>query len=266
MASELDKLVEAITELVLEELRPKAPQKESSEAESDSLRPKAQVSKRAKVLVAPGSEFVEPGCWKALSDARMCHPVVYVWNGFRQDQLPAEVRGNQKWPLETRTSGWSEIVSGYSAVCLLGLDLPLLGSLSRLGAGGSPPAGLAISAVASGLPVFVDGGARDRWLRHSSRLPSSFVRDLEEAWRTVVSYGVIAGGPQELEGFLRGLGSSRPSSANQVRVAARDVVTVEDVEAARQAGSERMSVSFGAIVTPLARQRAEEWGMEVEFL
>ncbi len=266
MASELDSLVEAITELVLDELRREALPKEAAEPPSESLRPKAQEPNRAKLLLAPGSDPVDPAWWKVLSEAQTCRPVVYVWNGFRQDHLPAEVRGERKWPLEARTSRWSEIVSGYEGVCLLGIDLPLLGSLSQLGAGGLPPACLAISAVASGLPVFLDGGVRERWLRHSSRLPSSFVRQLEEAWRTVASYGVMTGGKQEFEGFLRSLSGPAQTSATPTRVGSRDVVTVEDVEAARRIGVGKMSVSFGAIVTPLARQRAEEWGMEVEFL
>ena len=49
------------------------------------------------------------------------------------------------------------------------------------------------------------------------------------------------------------------------RAGGRDVVTVEDVEAVRRSGSKQLQVAMGTIVTPLAAQRASEWGIEVSF-
>ena len=49
------------------------------------------------------------------------------------------------------------------------------------------------------------------------------------------------------------------------RSGGRAVVTVKDVEALRQAGTGRLEVAIGTIVTPLASQRAAEWGIEVSF-
>lgn len=258
MSSQLDKLVEAITELVVQELQsqdqPTVPQAEKS------ARPGS--GSGSKILVAPGPSEVEPALWQSLTAQEGLRFSALVWNGFRKDQLPAECSA---WGLETRTTGWSKVVSGYRAVCLLGADLSVLSSVAHLGAGTLPPAGVAVAAVASGVPVFIDERQFEQLRRHSARLPGGFVRRFEETWRTVASFGVEFGGTGALTAFLQQLGESGPVAGGAPRSRGRDVVTVEDVEAVRRAQGKVLSVAVGSIVTPLAHQRAREWEIEVKF-
>jgi hypothetical protein len=253
----MDSLVEAITELVIKELEAV---RKGTGAPAPAVSSQAPRPKAARLLVVPGPEPVREEVWSALASARTRSSAL-VWNGFRQDQLPAAAAG---WPLESRGTGWSKVVGDYQAVCLLGSDLPTLGSI---GAGGLPPAGVAVAAVAAGLPVFCEAGLFERLRRHSARLAPGFMRAFEEAWRTVASFGVELGGPVELAAFLARRGAARGDGAAgpAAKSGGRDVVTGEDVEAARRAGQTVLSVGMGAIVTPLARQQAAEWGIEVKF-
>lgn len=261
----MDSLVDAITELVIKEL-------EKARGRSDSgalqLEPTATVTaakppqpKGARVLVVPGPEPVSEETWAALAGAQV-RPGVLVWNSFRQDQLPSSAA---RWPLEARGTGWSKIVGDYGAVVLAGSDLPTLGSIASLGAGGQPPAGLAVAAVAAGLPVFCEASVFEKIRRHSARLAPGFVRTFEESWRAASSFGIEFGSASELSAFLGRLGPKGSATAAAAKTGGRDVVTTEDVEAARRAGQKQLLVGMGAIITPLARQQASEWGIEVKF-
>ena len=262
----MDSLVEAITELVIKELE--SARRGSSAAtpspnglatppsESRSLQPKGP-----RLLVVPGPEPVGEEVWSALGAAGL-RPSALVWNGFRQDQLPSPAAG---WPLEARGTGWSKVVADYGAVVLAGSDLPTLGSIAALGAGGLPPAGVAVAAVASGLPVFCEASVFEKVRRHSARLAPGFVRVLEDSWRAASSFGIEFGAAAELSSFLGRLGPKGAATAAAAKTGGRDVVTTEDVEAARRAGHKQLLVGMGAIVTPLARQQASEWGIEVKF-
>jgi hypothetical protein len=248
-------LVEAITELVIKEL---AKVRTGGDAPSSQPPP---APRGARLLVVPGPEPVAEEVWNALASVPSRSSAL-VWNGFRQDQLPASAA---RWPLEARGTGWSKVVGDYQAVCLLGSDLPILGSIAHLGAGGQPPAAVAVAGVASGLPVFCETGLFERVRRHSARLAPGFVRAFEEAWRGAASFGIELGGPAELGAFLSRLTGKGAASAPAAKNGGRDVVTGEDVEAARRAGLKQLLVGMGAIVTPLARQQAAEWGIEVKF-
>lgn len=257
MSSESDKLIEAITELVLQEL-------EGSAAVSvPPSKPKPQAGVGTKVLVAPGGAAADSELWAEIARAEGVAPSVLVWNGFRQDQLPSSCSG---WKLETRTSKWSQVVATRKALVLVGADLSVLGSLANFGGDGMPPASLATAALASGTPVFLDDGCFESIRRHSSRLASGFVRRFEELYRLVSSFGIVSGGAPELGDFLRQVSGDKTVPASpQARSGGRDVVTTEDVEAVRRAGQERLAVALGTIVTPLAAQKAREWGIEVVF-
>lgn len=201
--------------------------------------------------------------WSALHEAKALSPSAVIWNGHRQDQLPAGCSG---WKLESRTTKWNQIISGYKGLVLLGSDASVLGSVANLGAGGDPPASLAVAALGSGLPVFVDDHNYESLRRHSSRLASGFVRRFEELYRMVSSFGVEFGGASQLSAFLARFSSGRATPASAAsRSGGRDVVTVEDVEAVRRSGEKLLGVAMGTIVTPLAAQRAAEWGIEVKF-
>ena len=110
--------------------------------------------------------------------------------------------------------------------------------------------------------MFLDNGRYESLRRHSARLASGFVRRFEEFHRLVSSFGVEFGGAGRLPDFLAGLGASTTATAAS-RSGGRSVVTVEDVQAVKDSGGKRMEVAIGSIVTPLAAQRAAEWGIEM---
>ncbi len=253
MSSELDKLIEVVTDLVLAEL-------DGQTEAAPKPDPVAQEAAKpgTRILVCPGPDGVDGEFWKALCGASVT-PSVLVWTGFRADQLSAPCSG---WKLETRTSRMDKVVSGYKAVVLLGSDLSVLSAIGNLGCGGSPPASAAVAALSSGVPVFLDNGRYESLRRHSSRLAAGFVRRFEEFHRLVSSFGVEFGGASRLPDFLAGIGAPSPASAAG-RSGGRSVVTVEDIEAVKRSGGDRMEMAIGTIVTPLAAQRASEWGIEM---
>lgn len=266
-ADSLASLIEAVTELVVKELqaarggeaKEALPGQGPVAAECHSSLP----VKGPKLLVVPGPETVEDALWGALVRSNV-RPCPLVWAGFRQDQLPAPAAS---WPLEARGGAWSKIVSDYAGVVLLGSDLGVLGATANLGSGGLAPAAVAVAAVAGGLPVFCDSSAYEKVRRHSARLAPGFVRTFEDSWRTVTSFGVEFGSSEgELSSFLARFGQALPAAGGVAsKTGGRDVVTTEDVESARRAGQKELLVGHGAIVTPLARQQASEWGIEVKF-
>lgn len=260
----MDSLIEAITELVIKELESARPGKGAAAAPTSAAsaaEAKGAGPKGPRLLVVPGPEAVGEEVWSALGAAAV-RPSALVWNGFRQNQLPASVA---RWPLEARGTGWSKVVGDYGAVVLAGSDLPTLGGIASLGAGGLPPAGVAVAAVAAGLPVFCEASVFEKVRRHSARLSPGFVRAFEDSWRAASSFGIEFGAAAELSSFLGRLGPKAAATAAAAKTGGRDVVTTEDVEAARRAGHKQLLVAMGAIVTPLARQQASEWGIEVRF-
>jgi hypothetical protein len=267
----MDSLVDAITELVIKELEKAggtSPRGESpaSAAPAPALPSRAPSGQGPRLLVVAGPEPVPEQAWTGLAAARVS-PSVLIWPGFPQPRLPAQAA---RYPLETRDPqvGASRLVKDYAALCLLGSDLPVLGSLAALGSGGLAPAAVAVAGVSSGLPVFCESAVYEQVRRHSARLAPGFVRSFEEAWRQVVSFGVEMGTAAQLTAFLERLGgrAGGAAPAATTKGAGRDVVTTEDVEAARRAGLKTLQVGMGAIVTPLARQQAAEWGIEVKLV
>lgn len=256
MSSELDKLVEAVTELVVKELS------ESGTAPAAARPVEAPKQAGLPLLVVAGPEPPQDRLWAPLLEASGLARSVLVWNGGRQDQLPSGCSG---WKIEARSGQWGRLVSGFKAVVLLGSELSVLGSLANLGGDGLVPAGVAVAALAAGKPVFVDDHYYDQFRRRSSRLPAGLVRRFEELYRVVCSFGVEMGTSQELAAFLGSLGTGSGGGSPLARSGGRDVVTVEDVEAVRHSGVSRMQVALGTIVTPLAAQKAAEWGIEVSF-
>lgn len=265
MSSNFDNLVEVITDLVLREL---SGEPTGSVAAAQSSGPAAAKDLKAqgkgpRVLVAPGPGGVEQSLWTTFSENKALRVSALVWNGYRQDQLPASC---SDWSLEARSTNWGQVVSEYKSVVLLGSDLSVLGALANLGCGGCPPASVAIAGLSSGLPIFVDDGQYESLRRHSSRLSSGFVRRFEELFRIASSFGIEFGGSAQLAEFLRKTAGSTSSPVlAESRSGGRDVVTVEDVEAVKRAGQAYLAVALGTIVTPLAAQRALEWGIEVRL-
>ena len=263
MSSELDTLVETITDLVLGELGglDTGVSCESKLALSEHFCPDPTAPK---VLMAAGPRSCDPGCLDVLAAHKGVSPVSLVWDGCGGSQgLPAKCVG---WPKVEAKCDWSFVRKSYQGVVLLGADLSVLGSLANLGSGGQAPSLAGVEALASGIPVFVDNHYYEGLRRHSSRLASGFVRRFEELTRLVSSFGVEFGGATQMESFLNGLsGVGATATAATVRSSGRDVITVEDVEAVKRAGEASLKVAMGTIVTPLAQQRAGEWGVEVIF-
>lgn len=224
--------------------------------------PPAESSKGLPVLVATGPHSVQAPVWGSLFDCSGISPVALAWSGGKPDRLPEGCAG---WRVETRTSNWTGVVSAYRAVVLLGADLSILGSLANFAGDGLAPAGAALAALAAGKPVFMEDHALEQFRRHSSRLPSGLVRRFEEFFRLVQSFGVEIGSGDRLSAFLSNLSSPVSASTVAARSSGRDVVTVEDIEAVRRSGGNRLQIALGSIVTPLASQKAAEWGIEVSF-
>lgn len=260
----MDSLIEAITELVMRELEAArgsdtvGPPQAASAANSGPLL--AAASQGPRVLVVRGGEAVDETLWQTVSSSG-ARPSLLVSDGA----VPASGLA-AGWRTEGRRDGWSKAVTDYGAVVLLGSDLPTLGSIANLGAGGQLPAVVAVAAVAAGVPVFCESSVYERLRRHSARLAPGFMRTFEDQWRAVAGFGVELGTAAQLGVFLGRLGSSGAAApAAQAKGGARDVVTTEDVEAVKRAGQTQLLVGMGAIVTPLARQQASEWGIEVKF-
>lgn len=255
MSSELDKLVEIVTDLVVAEL--------GRHAEASGAAPPSKPAKGKSgpgVLVCPGPRSVQEAYWGVLASEDLA-PTTLVWSDFRADQMIGPCAA---WKVEARNGHWDRVVSGYRALILLGCDLSVLAGIGNLGSGSVPPASAAVAALEAGLPVFADNSHFEQVRRHSSRLASGLVRRFEEFYRMVNSFGVEFGGAAQLPDFLRRLGSPTVQVSGN-RSEGRAVVTVEDVEAVRRAAGKRLTVAIGTIVTPLASQRASEWGIEVVF-
>lgn len=259
MSSQTESLIELITDLVLGELAGQAVEPKPVPSPT-AICP----ASGAKVLVVPGPGTVEADLWESLASHADISPSVLVWNSFRQDELPAICSA---WALEARTRDWVDVLSSYDGLCLLGADLSVLGGLANLGASGAPPSSLAVAALSRGIPIFVDNHHYEFLRRHSSRLASGFVGRFEELYRIAASFGLEFGGRAKLDPYLSRISVAQSSMTRVVetRSGGRDVVTVEDVEVLREDGETRLAVAMGTIVTPLAAQRASEWGIEVVF-
>ena len=132
MSSELDKLVEAVTDLVMAELGRHAEPATSVPADLAS-----NSKPGTKVLVCPGGQSVDSALWSTLAKSSSLSPAVLVWSGFRADQLTGPCAG---WKVEARCGRFDRVVSGYKAILLLGSDLSVLSGIANLGGGGCPPA------------------------------------------------------------------------------------------------------------------------------
>lgn len=234
-------LVEAITQLVLEELKRSAPGPEPAAEKSGPP-----------VLICPGparacSEVVE-----ALSRLTSFSLKMLSWEKARPDLLPLGGVSSIVAPAD-----WSERIGSFKAVILTGLDIGGLAAFSRLLTLQAPIAA-AVAAVIQGVPVFVCRESLELFERHSSRVPNGVLRVFAEHRRVVESFGVEFVGGDELA--VR-LGSAPNKVASKSR--GRDVVTREDVEAAVQRGAKVLEVSSNAIVTGLARETATRFGIEV---
>lgn len=233
-------LIETITELVLRELQQAQPQQEPA-------------ATGAPVLLCPGPGAIFPETWDLLSKVEGVAWRAVVWDGFPEERLTGFPARRLRPP-----DCWEEAVSGVKAVVLPSVRLATLARMALL-LGDTPPAAAAVAGVVQGTPVLVCAEGVERYRRHSGRLPGGFLSTFHNHLRAVEGLGVEILEAPEIVARLQGRGRVVTPAAS----AGRDVVTMEDLEAARRRGVTVLEVSAGAIVTPLAREAANGMGIEV---
>ena len=217
-----------------------------------------------KVLVAPGPRPVGVSTWQCFAESASVRFSGLVWKGFCQKRLSTRAPA---WSIEPASFDMTKLVGGYKGLVLAGSDLSVLSGIANLGASSMAPVSSAVASVSLGIPVFVHDSHLEQLRRHSSRLSAGFVRRFEELYRVAQSFGIEFGGDAAMSDFLARLSKldQRSAAVSVTKSSGRDVVTVEDVEAVRGSSGNELRVAMGAIVTPLARQRASEWGVEIVF-
>lgn len=235
-------LIDAITEMVLRELQGRSA--ESVPAPGGG-RP---------VLLCPGPGKVRAETWELFKGLPGIAWTAVAWDRFPHERL----RGFPARVVSTPPC-WEQAVTGVEAVVLPSVRLETLARIALL-LGDTPPAAAAVAGVVQGRPVLICAEGVERYRRHSARLPGGFMAVFGSHLRTVESLGIEVLEPPEIAARLLGHSQSAPSAAG-----GRDVVTMEDLEAARRRGVTVLEVSSGAIVTPLAREAAKDMGIEVRF-
>jgi hypothetical protein len=157
-------------------------------------------------------------------------------------------------------ASWDEVIGRVEAVILPTLTVDLMARLSLL-LHDQPAAGAALAGIIQGKPVLAGATELNDIRRSSGRLPGGFLTVFHQYVRTLEGLGVQILEPPALVARLdRSRAATVSSSAR-----GRDVVTVEDLEAAARAGQKRLSLAPGTIVTPLAWDKAREMGIEMSF-
>jgi hypothetical protein len=124
-----------------------------------------------------------------------------------------------------------------------------------------PASAAALAGVMQGIPVLASAHEVDLLKRSSGRLPGPFLSLFHQHLRAVEGMGIQI---LESDALITRLGarvSAAPTSAGK----GRDVITFSDLEAAARAGQKVLQLTPGTIVTPLAREKAAQMGIEVRF-
>ena len=159
-------------------------------------------------------------------------------------------------------SVWDELVNSVEAVILPALPLEVVSKLSLL-IPDVPAVAAALQGIMQGRPVWAASLEVDKLRRSSGRLPGGFQSAYFQHLRAIESLGIQILQPPELARKLQG-GAARAQLATSSS-RGRDVLTVEDLEAALLAGQRSLSLAPGTIVTPLAREKAKTMGIEVHY-
>ena len=155
---------------------------------------------------------------------------------------------------------WDEFIHGMEAVVLPVLRLEVLSRVANL-LSDIPASAAAVAGVMQGVPVLAGALEVNNLKRSSGRLPGPFLSLFHQHLRTVEGMGIQV---LENESLVRRLGAKVVAPASAVGKG-RDVITVSDLEAAARAGQKVLQVVPGTIVTPLARDKAAQMGIEVTF-
>jgi len=248
-------LVQLITEMVMAEL---GRGEVSSEGKPSPVDPAPGRRKLLLVPAPPGVVAKDP-LWaslRGLSDVS--------WSAVKVDGVcpkrVEEALGRVHWVDPPAT--WDDLVHSVQAVVLPVFRLEVITRIALL-LGDVPASGAAIAAVMQGIPVFANASEVERLRRSSGRLPGPFLSTFHQHLRGVEGLGV-----QVLEGeaLVRRLSTAQvtvgvASTAHK----GRDVITVSDLEAAAASGQKYLQVTPGAIITPLAREKAAQMQIEVRF-
>jgi hypothetical protein len=233
-------LVELVTELVLAELA------RSNEAPmAPPSAPQAGGEGRRLLLACAPASGKEP-IWAALQTSGL------NWTGVGQP-CPAV---KAKWVEAPRL--WDEFVHGFEALVVPVLPLAVISRVALL-LSDCPVSSSIVSAICQGVPVLACAHEVDALKRSSGRLPGPFLSLFHQHLRTLEGMGVQL---LEQEALLARLGQ-RQAKAAPAR--GRDVITLEDLEAAMKAGQTYLQVLPGSIVTPLAREKATQMNIEIRF-
>lgn len=155
---------------------------------------------------------------------------------------------------------WDELIHSMEAVVLPVFRLEVLSRVAHL-LSDVPASAAAVSGVMQGVPVLAGALEVDHLKRSSGRLPGPFLSLFHQHLRTVEGMGIQV---LENEALVRRLGVKMAAPAGAAGKG-RDVITVSDLEAAARAGQKVLQVVAGTIVTPLARDKAAQMGIEVIF-
>lgn len=239
-------MIQRITDLVMAEM--------GRGEESRAPVPTAPASSGRRVLLVPAPASGGEDLWRSLREAKGI-----AWTAVRVAGVCEQRFPEARWidpPLL-----WDDLVHGCEAVVLPVLRLEVLSRIALL-LSDIPAAAAAISAVMQGVPVLASAHEVDQLKRSSGRLPGPFLSLFHQHLRTVEGMGV-----QVLESvtLLQRLGMSRVGGGAATAGKGRDVITVSDLEAAARAGQKSLQVLPGTIVTPLAREKAAQMGIEVQF-
>ena len=241
-------LVQLITDLVMAELS-------GTETNAEPPACSAPETPKRKVLLCPAPGSADP-LWAALREVKGVH-----WLCTCDDASPDLARKLGSPVQTTRSKGaWDEVVNEVEAVVLPVLTLELVSKLALLIAD-RPPVQAALAGVIQGKPVLACSSEPNRLRRASGRLPGGFLSAYHAHLRGLEALGVQLLEPPALAARLSGVFVKSTGDARS----GRDVLTVADLEAAARAGTRVLQVAPGTIVTPLARDVAQQMGIEVSF-
>ena len=256
-------LVGLITELVLAELGKSAPADApapSAPAPVSEPKPVARPKRLAMICPAPGSTVSQEPLWLALREISDLGWLLVRTPGVCLDQARQALGGGKIQEIDPPSS-WDDPVSRVEAGILPVLTIDLMARLGLL-LSDQPAAGAAITAIVQGKPVLACASELNQVRRSSGRLPGGFLSVFHQHVRSLEGLGVQVLEPPALANQL---GRTKAASAPTASARGRDVVTVEDLEAVARAGQKKMMLSPGTIVTPLARDKAAQMGIEMSF-
>lgn len=252
-------LVALVTQLVMEELSKPS----LGAAATDSASPLCEPSREFLICGAPGS-----ACEQAAFDAmRLFTDVRWLivdWVGYPAERMAKGLGvslGDRRFSeVITPPELWDDLVRRAEAVILPFAPLDVLAKMAVLMVD-TPPVSASLAGLIQGVPVLFGADDAERLSRFSARITRGVVSVAQDHVRAVQGMGVIVETPTQLVGHMTGGVAALVSSSS----GGRDVVTNEDVMAAMQAGKKAIEVTAGSIVTSLARESAERFGIEVRF-